>query len=84
VLLVIVVANDLHVVQTELDLDVLVGRAQETQGVQRKLKLGADAHEDAALGLDAVLPAELQCHDVLVLVGLRRHRERWLIVLSAI
>lgn len=59
VLLVVVVANDLHMVQTELDFDALVGRGEETEGVEGELELGADADEDASLGLDAVLPAEL-------------------------
>lgn len=58
-LLVVVVANDLHMVQTELDFDALVGRGEETEGVEGELELGADANEDASLGLDAVLPAEL-------------------------
>lgn len=59
VLLVVVVANNLHIVQTELDFDAFVGRDEETQGVEGELKLGADPNEDAALGLYAVLPAEL-------------------------
>lgn len=59
VLLVVVVANNLHVVETELDFDTLVGRGEETEGVEGELKLGTDADEDAALGLYAVLPAEL-------------------------
>lgn len=59
VLLVVVVANDLHVVEAELDFDTLVGRGEETEGVEGELELGADADEDAALGLYAVLPAEL-------------------------
>lgn len=59
VLLVVVVANNLHVVETELDFDALVGWGEETQGVEGELELGADADEDAPLGLYAVLPAEL-------------------------
>lgn len=59
VLLVVVVANYLHVVETELDFDTLVGRVEETEGVEGELELGTDADEDAALGLYAVLPAEL-------------------------
>jgi len=74
VLLVVVVANDLHVVGAELDLDALVGRAEEAERVEGELELGAHAHEDAALRLDAVLPAELEGQDVLVLVGLQRER----------
>ena len=69
-LLGVVVADDVHLVQAELDLDALVGRGEETQGVEGELELGADADEDAAFGLDAVLPAELQRQDVLVLVRL--------------
>lgn len=59
VLLVVVVANNLHVVKTELDSDTLVGWGEETEGVEGKLELGADTDEDASLGLYAVLPAEL-------------------------
>lgn len=59
VLLVVVVANDLHVVETELDSDAFVGRGEETEGVEGQLELGADADEDAPLGFNAVLPAEL-------------------------
>ena len=69
-LLVVVDADDLHVVQAELNLDALVWGAQETEGVEGELKLRTDPDEDAALGLEAFLPAELQGHDVLVLVGL--------------
>lgn len=58
-LLVVVVANNLHVVKTELDSDTLVGWGEETKGVEGKLELGADTDEDASLGLYAVLPAEL-------------------------
>ena len=58
-LLVVVVANNLHVVETELDFDALVGRGEETEGVEGELELGTDADEDAALGLYTVLPAEL-------------------------
>lgn len=71
VLLVVVVANDLHVVGTELDLDPLVGRGEEAERVEGELKLGTDADEDAALGLYTVLPAELESQDVFVLVGLQ-------------
>lgn len=53
------VANNLHVVKTELDSDTLVGWGEETEGVEGKLELGADTDEDASLGLYAVLPAEL-------------------------
>lgn len=59
VLLVVVVANNLHVVKTELDFDTLVGWGEETEGVEGKLELGADTDEDASLRLYAVLPAEL-------------------------
>lgn len=59
VLLVVVVTNNLHVVQTELDFDAFVGRAEKTESVKGELKLGTDADEDAPLGLDSVLPAEL-------------------------
>lgn len=59
VLLIVVVANDLHVVETELDFDALVARGEETESVKGELELGADANEDASLGLYAVLPAEL-------------------------
>lgn len=59
VLLIVVVANDLHVVETELDFDALVARGEETESVKGELELGADAYEDASLGLYAVLPAEL-------------------------
>lgn len=58
-LLVVVVANNLHMVETELDFDALVGRGEETECVEGELELGADADEDASLGLYAVLPAEL-------------------------
>lgn len=53
------VANDLHVIEAELDFDSLIGRGEETESVEGKLELGADADEDAAFGLDAILPAEL-------------------------
>lgn len=46
-------------VKTELESDTLVGRGEETEGVEGKLELGADTDEDASLGLYAVLPAEL-------------------------
>lgn len=59
VLLVVVVANNLHIVQTELDFDTLVGRDEETESVESKLELRTDSNEDAALGLYTVLPAEL-------------------------
>lgn len=59
VLLVVVVANNLHVIKTELDSDTLVGWGEEAEGVEGKLKLRADTNEDASLGLYAVLPAEL-------------------------
>lgn len=71
VLLVVVVADDLHRVETEVDSDTLIGRRQETQRVEGKLKLGTDANEDAALGLGTILPAELQSQNVLVLVRLQ-------------
>lgn len=58
-LLVVVVANNLHIIETELDFDTLVGRGEETESVEGELELGTDANEDAALGLYAVLPAEL-------------------------
>lgn len=74
-LLVVVVANNLHVVETELDFDALVGWGEETQGVEGELELGADADEDASLGLYAVLPAELQRQDVFVLVRLQSDRK---------
>lgn len=59
VFLVVVVANNLHIVQTELDFNALVGRDEETESVESELELRADPNEDAALGLNAVLPAEL-------------------------
>lgn len=71
VLLVVVVANNLHMVETELDFDTFVGRVEETESVEGELELGADTDEDASLGLYAVLPAELQCQDVFVLVRLQ-------------
>ncbi len=58
-LLVVVMANNLHIIKTELDFDTLVGRGEETQSVEGKLELGTDADKDAALGLYAILPAEL-------------------------
>lgn len=58
-LLVVVVTNNLHVIQAELDFDALIGRAEETEGVEGELKLRTDADEDAPLGLDSILPAEL-------------------------
>lgn len=76
VLLVVVVADDLHMVETELDSDALIWRRQETQRVEGKLELRADADEDATLGLGAVLPAELQRQDVFVLVRLQTDRNR--------
>lgn len=75
VLLVVVVADDLHMVETEVDSDALVGRRQETQSVEGELKLRTDANEDATLGLSTILPAELQCQDVLVLVRLQTKRQ---------
>lgn len=59
VLLVVVVANNLHLVEAELDSDTLVGRAEETESVEGKLEFRTDADEDASLGLYTVLPAEL-------------------------
>lgn len=58
-LLVVVVANNLHIVHTELDFDTLIGRGKETQSVESKLELWTDTDEDAALGLYTILPAEL-------------------------
>lgn len=69
------VANNLHVVETELDFDTLIGWGEETQGVEGELELGADADEDASLGLYAVLPAELQRQDVFVFVRLQSDRK---------
>lgn len=69
-LLVVVVADNLHMVETEVDSNTLIRRRQETQCVEGKLKLWTDTNEDAALGLGAILPAELQRQDVLVLVRL--------------
>lgn len=69
-LLVVVVTDDLHLVDAEGDLDSLVWRREETQSVQSKLKLRAHTHEDASFGLDSILPAELQSHNVLVLIWL--------------
>lgn len=60
VLLVVVMAHNLHVVKTERHFDALVRRGDETQGVQGKLKLWAHTYEDAALGFDPVLPAKLK------------------------
>ena len=77
VLLVVVVANDLHIVQTELDFDALIGRGEETEGVEGELELGTDADEDAALGLYTVLPAELEGQDVFVLVRLQWEKGQW-------
>ena len=59
VLLVVVVANNLHLVETELDFDTLIGWGEETESVEGELELGTDANEDAALGLYTVLPTEL-------------------------
>lgn len=59
VFLIVVVANNLHIVQTELDFDALVGRDKETESVKGKLEFRADPNEDAALGLYSILPAEL-------------------------
>lgn len=70
VLLVVVVAHDLHVVRVELDFDTFVRRREETEGVESELKLWTDADEDASFGFDAVLPAELQSQDVFVLIRL--------------
>lgn len=53
------VAHNLHIIEAELDFDPLVGWGEETESVERKLKLRTDTEEDAALGLYAVLPAEL-------------------------
>ncbi len=71
VLLVVVVTDDLQLVDAEGDFDSLVRRREEAQGVQSELKLRTHAEEDASFGLDAILPAELQSHNVLVLIGLR-------------
>lgn len=59
VLLVVVVANNLHLVDTEMDSDTLIGWGEETESVEGELELGTDADEDAALGLYTILPAEL-------------------------
>lgn len=75
-LLVVVVADNLHMVETEVDSDALVGRRQETQCVEGELELGTDANEDAALRLGTILPAELQRQDVLVLVRLQTKRQK--------
>lgn len=58
-LLVVVVANNLHVVQTELDFDAFIRRGEETESVEGELELRTDSDEDAALGLYTVLPAKL-------------------------
>lgn len=58
-LLVVVVANNLHVIQTELDFDAFIRRGEETESVEGELELGTDSDEDAALGLYTVLPAKL-------------------------
>lgn len=75
-LLVVVVADNLHMVETEVDSDALIRRRQETQRVEGKLKLRTNANEDAALGLGTILPAELQSQDVLVLVRLQTKRQK--------
>lgn len=80
VLLVVVVANNVHMVETELDFDTLVGRGEETKSVEGKLKLGADTDEDASLGFDAILPAELQSQDVFVLIRLQRENKKWQVI----
>lgn len=70
VLLVIVVADNLHIIKVEGHPDAFVWRGKETQGIQGKLKLWADTDENAPFGLDPILPAELQSQDVLVLIWL--------------
>lgn len=53
-------AYNLHVINTEGHSDALVRRGDEAQGVQGELKLRAHTDEDAAFGLDPVLPAKLK------------------------
>lgn len=77
VLLVVVMANNLHIVETELDFDPLIGWGQKTEGVQGKLKLWTDTHEDAALCLNPFLPAELESQDMSVLIRLIIGRKKW-------
>lgn len=74
-LLVVVVTDDLQLVDAEGDFDSLVWRREETQSVQRELKLRAHADEDASFGLDSILPAELQSQNVLVLIWLGLYKE---------
>lgn len=67
-------------VETELDFDTLVGRGEETKSVEGKLELGADTDEDASLGFDAILPAELQSQDVFVFIRLQRENKKWQVI----
>lgn len=60
VFLVVVMAHNLHIVETERQSNTLVRGSDEAQCVQGKLKLRAHTNKDAAFGLYPVLPAELK------------------------
>lgn len=75
-LLIVVVANNLHVIKTELDFDTLIRGVEETESVEGKLKLGTDSNEDASLRLYTILPAKLKAQDVFVLIRLQEKTAR--------
>ena len=57
--LVVVVADNLHVIDTEGHFDSFVWWGEETQGVKGEFKFWTDANEDAAFRFDAIFPAKL-------------------------
>lgn len=58
-LLVVVVTDNIHLIDTEEHFDTLIGWDQETQGIKGKLKFRTDTNEDAAFGFNTILPTEL-------------------------
>lgn len=53
------VADNLHLIETEGHFNSLVRWGEETQGVKSKFKFWTDTNEDAAFRFDAIFPAEL-------------------------
>lgn len=59
VFLIVMVADNLHLIETEGHFNSFVRWVEETQGVKGKFKFWTDANEDAAFRFDAIFPAEL-------------------------
>lgn len=70
------VANNLHVIKTELDFDTLIGGSEETESVEGELELRTDSNKDASLWLYTILPAKLKPQDVFVLIWLQEKMTR--------